>query len=361
VTLKKGIIQILKFLAFLSLGLVLLWLAFRDIDFKNLSKGLKEANYFWLIPALAFATLAYLSRARRWNLLIHPLGYKPSFKNSFYAMMTGYLANIALPRIGEITKCVALGKKEKIPVDQLIGTVVIERTIDFFSLLVILIIMLIVDGSTLGPFLVDNIYIPFQQKISQTFGATWVFWLILTFAGLAFLLTLYLLRAKLYRIRFFAKIFETLKGIVHGLKTITRIEHKWEFIFHTVFIWVNYALMTWVVVFAVKSLSHLDFADGIFLLVIGGLAMSAPVNSGLGAFHFIVSGGLMAVYGVTKEDGLVYAILSHESQLIYGAVLGVISFYALVKKSPSAKAGTADDSIRIFDPVGPDLKSDEKI
>ena len=49
--------------------------------------------------------------------------------------MTGYLANLALPRIGEITRCVALGKKEKIPVDQLIGTVVIERTIDFISLL----------------------------------------------------------------------------------------------------------------------------------------------------------------------------------------------------------------------------------
>lgn len=360
-TLKKSIIQILKFLAFLALGLVLLWLAFRGIDFDNLGKGLKEANYFWLIPALAFATLAYLSRARRWNLLIHPLGYRPAFKNSFYAMMTGYLANIALPRIGEISKCVALGRKEKIPVDQLIGTVVIERTIDFLSLMIILIIMLFVDGNTIGPFLLDNIYTPFQQKISQTFGATWVFWLILTFAGFVFLLAMYLLRAKLYRVRFFAKIFETLKGIIHGLKTITRIEHKWEFLFHTVFIWLNYALMTWVVVFAVKSISHLDLADGIFLLVIGGLAMSAPVNSGLGAFHFIVSGGLMAVYGVTKEDGLVYAILSHESQLIFGAILGVISFYALVRKSPSSKSDTPDDSLRIFDPVGPDLKSDDKI
>lgn len=329
---KKGIIQILKFLAFLAVGLVLLWLAFRDIDFEDLGKGLREANYLWLIPALTFATLAYLSRARRWNLLIHPLGYKPSFKNSFYAMMTGYLANIALPRIGEISKCVALGKKENIPVDQLIGTVVIERTIDFFSLMVIMVIMLFVDGSTLGPFLVDNIFIPFQLKISQTFGATWVFWLILAFAGFALLLAIYLLRNKLRRIRFFAKIFDTAKGIIHGLKTITRIEHKWEFLFHTIFIWVNYTLMTWVVVFSVKSISHLDLGDGIFLLVIGGLAMTAPVNSGLGAFHFIVSGGLMAVYGVTKEDGLVYAILSHESQLAFGAILGVISFYALVKK-----------------------------
>ena len=47
--------------------------------------------------------------------------------------------------------------------------------------------------------------------------------------------------------------------------------------------------MTWVVVFSVESTSHLTFGDGIFLLVIGGFAMSAPVQSGLGAislYHF---------------------------------------------------------------------------
>lgn len=93
--------------------------------------------------------------------------------------------------------------------------------------------------------------------------------------------------------------------------------------------------MTWVVVFAVKSTSHLNLADGIFLLVIGGLAMTAPVQSGLGAFHFIVSRGLFVIYGISLEDGLVYAILAHESQLIFGTILGIYSFYALVRKTRS--------------------------
>jgi glycosyltransferase 2 family protein len=331
-TFKRGIIQILKFLAFLLVGLLLLWLAFKDIKLDDLGKGLSEANYLWLIPALLFATFAYISRARRWMLLIHPLGYNPSFKNSFFAMMTGYLANIALPRIGEISKCIALGKKENIPVDQLIGTVVIERTIDFVSLMVILVLMIFIDGGTFGPFLMDNIYTPFHEKISQMFGATWIFWMIITLAGLAILYILYIIRGRLRHIRFFAKIFETARGITHGLKTITRIEHKWEFIFHTVFIWINYTLMTWVIVFAVKSTSHLDLADGIFLLVVGGLAMTAPVQSGLGAFHYIVSMALVVIYGVTRVDGMVYAIISHESQLIYGIILGTYSFYALTKK-----------------------------
>jgi uncharacterized protein (TIRG00374 family) len=340
--LKKSIIQVLKFLAFLLVGLLLLWLAFRDIDFTNLTRGLREANYFWLLLALFFATLAYFSRARRWVLLINPLGYKPSMKNTFYAMMTGYLANIALPRIGEVSKCVALGKKEKIPVDQLIGTVVIERSIDFLSLIIIMVLMIIIDGKIVGPFLFNNIYQPIQQKVSDIFGAAWIFWVILAFSGILLLFLLYYFRERLRRIRFFTKIFDIAKGVIQGLKTITVIERKWEFIFHTIFIWVNYILMTWVIVFAVNSTSHLDLSDGIFLLVVGGLAMSAPVQSGIGAFHFFISRALVVVYGISLEDSMVYAILSHESQLIFGAILGIYSFYALVRKTPkpSRRSGT---------------------
>jgi hypothetical protein len=107
------------------------------------------------------------------------------------------------------------------------------------------------------------------------------------------------------------------------------MERKWEFIFHTVFIWVNYTLMTWVVVFAIDSTSHLTLNDSVFLLVIGGLAMSAPVQSGLGAFHYIISRGLAYVEGVKIEDGLVYAILTHESQLIFITIVGAISFFLI--------------------------------
>jgi uncharacterized membrane protein YbhN (UPF0104 family) len=309
-------------------------MAFRNINFRKLEEGMKEAKYIWLVLAIIFASFAYVSRARRWNLLIHPLGYRPALKNSFFAMMTGYLANLALPRIGEISKCVALGRKENIPVDQLIGTVVIERTVDFFSLVTIMVVMIFVDKGILGPFLIDNIYTPIHHKMSAMFGSALIFWLLLVFAGFILIFIIYLLRKRLVKIRFFAKIFLAGRGIIHGLKTITNLQRKWEFIFHTIFIWINYALMTWVVVFSVKATSHLDLADGIFLLVIGGLAMTAPVQSGLGAFHFIISRGLFVIYGISIEDGLVYAILAHESQVIFGAIVGIYAFYALVKKNP---------------------------
>jgi glycosyltransferase 2 family protein len=330
--LKKSIIQILKFVTFLCVGLLLLWFAFRSVDFTKLTSDLKEADYSWLILSVVFGFAAFLSRARRWALLINALNFNPSFKNSFNALMTGYLANLALPRIGEITRCVALGKKENIPVDQLIGTVVVERAIDFLSLLLIMVILLITSSEKIVQFMKGSILQPIQEKIYAIFGETWVLWIILFLIIASGLFLIIRYRKGLRKIHFFSKLFDVIHGVIDGFKTITTLKRKKEFIFHTLFIWINYALMTWVVVFSLESTSHLTFRDSIFILVIGGLAMSAPVQSGLGAFHYIVSRGLLLVNGIPLEDGLVYALLTHESQLIFVAITGTISFFLIFRK-----------------------------
>jgi uncharacterized protein (TIRG00374 family) len=330
--LRKGILQTLKFISFFAVGVLLLWFAFRNVDFSKLGAELKEANYSWLLLSVLFGLFAFISRARRWVLLINPLGFYPATKNAFYSLMTGYLANLALPRIGEITRCVALGKKEKIPVDQLIGTVVIERTIDFLSLLIIMLILIFTSGKQIGLFLKESILVPIQQKVFSIFGNTWILWVILFSLGVITMFLMIRYKKRLRKIRFFSKMFDLAHGIINGLKTITNLKRKWEFIFHTIFIWINYALMTWVVVFALESTSHLTFGNSIFILVIGGLAMSAPVQSGLGAFHYIVSRGLLIVNGIPIEDGLAYALLTHESQLIFVAIIGTISFFIIFRK-----------------------------
>ena len=334
---RKGLIQSLKFLSFLVLGVILLWFAFRNVEFRKLIEGLGKADYKWVLLSLLFGFFAYLSRARRWMILIQPLGYKPSFSGTFYSLMTGYLANLALPRIGEITRCVSLGRKEKIPVDQLIGTVVIERTIDFISLLFIMIVLIITRGDQINQFLRVSIFKPLQEKLFSLFGFTWIIWGIIF---LVFFISLFILiryRKKIRKIRFFRKFFDLAKGIVNGLKSITNLERKWEFIFHTIFMWANYTLMTWVVVFAIEPTSHLTLGDSIFLLVIGGLAMSAPVQSGLGAFHYIISRGLAFVEGVKIEDGLIYAFLTHESQLLFVILVGTVSFFIIFGKHHKEK------------------------
>jgi uncharacterized protein (TIRG00374 family) len=332
--LRKGIIQTLKFLAFLSVGILLLWLAFRKVDTTKFIADLREANYYWLLLSVLFGFFAFVSRSRRWILLIHPLGYNPSLRNSFYAVMTGYLANLALPRMGEITRCVALGKKEKIPVDQLFGTVVVERTIDFISLMTIMVFLIFFSSDQVGLFLKNSIQIPIQKM----FGATWIIWFTLTLL-LFVTVTLFLIvryKNSLRKFRFFSKMFDVGRGVINGLKTITNMKRKWEFIFHTIFIWLNYALMTYVVFFSLESTSFLTFRDSIFILVIGGLGMSAPVSGGIGAFHYIIQQGLYHVKGIPLEGGFAYATLTHESQLIFVVITGAISFFILFRKKKTS-------------------------
>jgi len=251
--------------------------------------------------------------------------------------MAGYLANLALPRIGEITRCVALGKKENIPVDQLIGTVVVERAIDFFSLLSIMIILVFIEGDVIAEYLKESIFVPLQQKVFAIFGFTWIIWVIIVVTFSLGALLLIKNRKKLRNVRLFAKLFDVIKGVINGMKTITSLERKWEFIFHTVFIWINYALMTWVVVLSLESTSHITPINGIFLLVVGGLAMSAPVQSGLGAYHYFISRAIAFIAGVTIEDGLIYAFLTHESQMIFVIIIGAISFFMIFRKNHEKK------------------------
>jgi uncharacterized protein (TIRG00374 family) len=339
---RKFLIQALKFTGFLAAGLFLLWLAFRKVDIRSLAGNLREANYYWLLLSLLFSLAAFMLRTRRWQLLIHPLGDRPSFWNTFHSLMIGYMANLALPRIGEITRCVVLGRKEKIAVDRLVGTVIVERTIDFFSVLVFLVVIVLFSSSLLREFLKESIFIPFREKVFSATSFSWIFWTFLAFSSLIILFTLIRYRRDLKQLRFFKKMFEIIRGVIDGLKTITGLQRKWEFVLTTILIWISYALMTWVVVFCLESTSHVSFWDSLVLLVVGGLAMSVPVQGGFGAFHYAISRVLIIMQGVSLEDGLTYALLSHESQIIFEIVVGLLSLYLIYGRK--SNTGTAVQS-----------------
>ena len=327
---KRTLGQILKIVAFLALGALLLYFAFRGVAFDELARTLHQVNFWWIGLSLLFAFISFFSRARRWILLIEPLGFKPSFRNTYHSLMVGYLSNYALPRLGEVTRCVTLGRREKIPVDSLFGTVIVERVIDLLMLLLIMLVLLFSWMEKFGAFFSEQVYGPIQEKFIELFGGAWVFWLILVAVIVILFVLIYLFRKSLARFSLVRKIRNILKGVLNGLRTIYRMERKWEFILHSVLIWFLYILMTWVVVFALEELSGLTFVDGMFLLVIGGLGMSAPVTAGFGAYHWITSRGLMVVYDFSLETGSAYAILAHESNSLLTILLGAISYTLLM-------------------------------
>ena len=337
---RNFIFKTLKFLGFLSVGIILMYFAFKGISFEIIIRDLKSVNYWWVLLSLFLAFLAHLARAYRWNIIIEPLNYKPRFSSTFYSLMVGYLANFAFPRIGEITRCATLAKKEKIPVDKLIGTVIVERTVDLLTLFILLILLLLLRFDTFGSFLGNNVFLPLSEKISNTLGFSWLIWLGFAVAVILFIALYFVFREQLAQIAMVNKVKNMVKGVLTGLKTVYLMKRRWEFVFYSLLIWSLYLIMTWVVVFSLPSTSGLKLIDGLFILVIGSLGMAAPVQGGIGAFHWIVSRGLASVYSfISIEAGLVYATISHESQAIFAILLGTMSMMLLVskKKIPGKK------------------------
>lgn len=325
---KSKILKAFNFFIFLAIGFLLLYLAFKGVKVDTLVNDLKQANYYWVLLSLVFAFIGYVSRAYRWKLLIEPLNYNPPVKNVFYALMLGYLANFAFPRIGEISRCGSLTKSDKIPMDSLIGTVIIERAIDMVVLFLFLFIVFIANIESFGLFIKENVLIPISQKFIQTVDFSIYYWLIIIFILGSSIGLFYFFRKKFKRVKIILKIRKLIRGVISGVKTVTKMRSRSAFFFHTLIIWLMYFLMTYVVVFSIPATQNLSPIDALFLLVIGGLGMAAPVQGGIGAFHWIISSGL-GLYGISKAEGLVFATIQHESQAIFVVIIGAFSILML--------------------------------
>lgn len=329
---SRSLNQLLKAVLFLSLAALLLWLSFRGIKFSELWSVLRKANYWWLVPSVIFSLLSFLIRARRWTLLIEPLGYNPGVITAYNSVVIGYFANMIFPRLGEVSKCAALSRKENIPFDKLVGTMLIERTIDVLTVLVILGATLAAGTTATGSFLSENVFIPAGQKISSSLGSATIVTFITVLLIVTAIVMFFMLREKLSARPLFKKVYSFSDGLFSGLKSIFRLKRRWEFLFLTILLWVAYFFMSYFPLLCLESTSRLGVGATMFILVIGSFGMAAPVQSGLGAYHWIISRGMLVAYAIPLEEGLTYATLEHESQMILIAIAGAISLYALFGK-----------------------------
>lgn len=327
---KTKVLTLIKFLLFLLLASLLLYFAFKGINFYEFSHQFKKANYFWVGAAVIASFIALLSRAYRWSLLIEPLGKRPSLRDTYDALMVGYLANFAFPRIGEVTRCAMLNRTNRIPVDSLIGTVIVERAIDFFCMIMLLLMVIIGQFDLYGGFLNQYIIDPISQKILV--GSTaYIFISLFIVLFIALAVWLYNLRHHLQHHKYLSKVYHLAKGVFRGLKTVGQMKNRWAFLLHTLIIWLMYWLMAYVIVFSIPATAHLSPMDGLFLLVIGSLGMTVPTQGGFGSYHIITALGL-TLFGLTREEGLVYAVISHETQFLMIILLGSLSLASIFYK-----------------------------
>lgn len=310
---SKRLFSLLKIMVSIGLASLLLFLVFRNVEMEDFWQKAKTVNYTWVLISIVLSLVPYVARAYRWNILLRPLGYELKTSRTTLAVLIGYLANLALPRLGEITRCGVLNRNDRVPVPVALGTVVVERIVDLLALLVLISISLLAEFDRLTGFL--------ASAYSDLDIPLWVPIVILSI-GLLGTVGLVVFVKKQDKLK--GKFAELMKSFVAGFISLKDIKNPLGFIISTIVIWIVYYLMSYLIVFSLPETSHLGLMAGLMLLVTGGIAISLPVQSGFGTYHGMVA-GMLVLYSVENDTGLFLATLLHTSQIVAIAIFGTIA------------------------------------
>lgn len=298
------------------LGVFLVWYSYystSEEDRSEIIHYIKNADLFWVGVSVFLGILTHLSRAVRWNYLLQPLGYRPKLFNNILIILTAYFTNLGIPRSGEILRATALATYEHVPFQKGFGTIVTERVIDLVMLFLIVAIALFLQTDIIWGFL--------QQK-----GFNLALLLVLLAAGIL-VLSLGMYVVKKSKSKFALKLKTFQRGLLEGILSIFRMKNKWGFVLHTLFIWLAYIAMFWVIKYTVLETVDLSVSQLLVGFVAGAFAMSAT-NGGIGIYPIAVSSAL-AIFGISKVSGDAFGWIMWISQTLMIVVFGAISFLIL--------------------------------
>jgi len=298
------------------LGVFLVWYSYNSTseeDRDEILHYIKNADLFWVGISIFLGILTHLSRAIRWNYLLEPLGFRPKLFNNILIILTAYFTNLGIPRSGEILRATALATYEHVPFEKGFGTIVTERVIDLIMLFLIVGIALFLQTEIIWGFL--------EQK-GINLGLLSI---LLGTAILGMALIIYLVKKSKSKLAIKLRLF--LKGLLDGILSIFRMKNKWGFVFHTLFIWLAYIAMFWVIKYTVLETIDLSISQLLVAFVAGAFAMSAT-NGGIGIYPIAVSSAL-AIFGISKVSGDAFGWIMWISQTLMVVVFGAISFLIL--------------------------------
>jgi len=309
-------VSISKIIIPLGIGVFFIYLSYNNTsseDRENIFSHIKNANYSFVFLSVVFGALSHISRAYRWKFLLAPLGYKPRLINSLLAVLIGYVSNLGIPRSGELFRATVMDRFENIPFQKGFGTVIAERLVDLFILLCFVSLALILKFDLIWEILANKPINPVHISLIIV-GVSIVFLILRKFINQSN-------NPFLKKIRlFFSELWE-------GIISLKKMEHKWAFVGHTLFIWLMYLAMFYIMKFSIPETASLGLESLIVAFVVGALAVSAT-NGGVGIYPFSVSLVLIA-YGISKESSLAFGWIMWTSQTVMIVLFGSLAFFAL--------------------------------
>lgn len=315
----ENVKKILRWLVPLLLGLLLLWLVYRKMDLAAIrgifAMGLR---WEWVAVYLVLFLLPMIIRGIRWQQLLDPVCPGVRLRTTVLAVFVAYAANLLFPRIGEVARCGLLKKHDGLSFSRSLGTVVSERVFDIACLVLMALAAILGQVDVFRSFLREN---PDTMAGFTSLLSSWKLW------GVLLLVTVLLLLAGrwLKGGRLSGKVRDTLRSMWQGMLSIKTLKHPFLFVFWTLCIWLFYFLSFYVG----QYFFHLPFSLSLMAMftahVMGSFGIVAPVQGGIGAWHFMVIYTLV-FYGVPQSQAGIFALVVHGLNLLLTAVCGLLAW-----------------------------------
>ena len=309
-----------QYVLFLSIGVALLYLTFKNVNPVDLWNNLKEVPMSGLLLVIAIGFTAIVFRGLRWVQMLQSLGYEVQGMRAIAAVAFSYLINLVTPRVGEVARCTALHRTNHVPIDKLVGTVVLERVVDTLLFAVVTLSTVLISGDELRDFMAQSgAQIP---ELSVTGSVVVVSVLVAIFAVVIITRKIWMQWTVAQKISGFAT------GMITGLRSLRTVNNKPLFWFYSIGIWTCYVVTIVVGFTIVDGVQGIGAEQAFFVSVAAGLGFVIPVPGGIGAYHYLVSKALV-VLGLSPFIGTSFATLIHSSQSLMFVFTGALGFVFL--------------------------------
>jgi len=325
--------KFLKIGFFFLLGIALIWWSLHQIPAEEWTKftlALKQSKLWIVFPVFIILAISHFLRALRWLLIMEPLGYQPSIANTYLAVLIGYLANLAIPRLGEVLKCTLLAKYEKVPAEKIVGTIVAERAFDVVSLGIVFLLALGLQFNVIEAGW-NQLKSQATVPVSNANEGDWKMYLLIGIA-IVLIAVFFFIRKRIPTI--VASVKNIISGIWEGVMSATKLKQHNLFFLYSFGIWFLYLLATYVGLYATAG-TESSFATAISCLAYASIGMILTPG-GIGAYAYFMA-KVLELNGVDYTLGLANGTLQWFSQFLIVLVLGGISLIILPIINKQAK------------------------
>jgi uncharacterized protein (TIRG00374 family) len=303
-----------------------LYFFFRSVEWREVLGYLTDVNLKFFILMILLVPMHLVTRAIRWHYLLKHEKPKVSLYNRFAANAVGFTVTLIFPgRLGELVKPIYLAQKEDMKKGFVLGTAVVERIFDIFTMCAVL-----------GLFIISRPLYASLFQIDEEMYSRLSFWGI---AGVGFasaflivMLCLYFFKDKTLSVfsfllrpvphRISSKILELLKEFIQGLKFFHSIGNLLVYVFWSFVVWMAIILWYWIFFFAYNiTIPYFFLFPYVFMLMVGA---SIPTPGMVGGFHYFSKLGLTAFYKIDTNLAVSMTIIVHSIQVVITCIIGYI-------------------------------------